>query len=104
MHWGIESERLPDLRIILRSAWKSTTICIHRLRTTTDVMQVLDIDKWHEVSAFQWLTGWPQENLLDPLHGPSLTVSSSQITLFWVNCFSQQQLLALHAAQMPLCA
>ena len=39
------------------------------------VVQVLEIDKWHEVSAFQWLTGWPQENLLDALHGPALTVS-----------------------------
>lgn len=48
-------------------------------------MQVLEIDKWHEVSAFQWLTGWPQENLLDPLHGPSLTVSplSCQCTSAW---------------------
>ena len=52
-----------------------------RLHTISDVVQVLETDKWHEVSAFQWLTGWPQENLLDPLHGPSLTVSLSQITL-----------------------
>lgn len=44
-------------------------------------VQVLEIDKWHEVSAFQWLTGWPQENLLDALHGPALTVSSRYTSL-----------------------
>ncbi|KAL0028975.1 hypothetical protein WJX77_009213 [Trebouxia sp. C0004] len=34
--------------------------------------QVLDRPSWHQVAAFQWLTGWPQENLIDPLHGSSL--------------------------------
>ncbi|KAA6419035.1 MAG: guanylate kinase, partial [Trebouxia sp. A1-2] len=34
--------------------------------------QVLDRPSWHQVAAFQWLTGWPQENLMDPLHGPSI--------------------------------
>lgn len=57
-----------------------------RLHTVFGVVQVLETDKWHEVSAFQWLTGWPQENLLDPLHGPSLTVSLSQITLLLFKC------------------
>ncbi|KAL3144063.1 adenylate kinase [Trebouxia sp. C0010 RCD-2024] len=31
--------------------------------------QVLDMSLWHQVAAFQWLTGWPQENLMDPMHG-----------------------------------
>lgn len=67
--------------------WSSRTaaapVCLHPVPVfrasclpehITEYMQVLDTDKWHEVSAFQWLTGWPQENLLDPLHGPSLMV------------------------------
>lgn len=37
-------------------------------------VQVLNKSSWQQVAAFQWLTGWPQENLMDPLHGPTLMV------------------------------
>ncbi|KAK9808730.1 hypothetical protein WJX72_002676 [[Myrmecia] bisecta] len=33
--------------------------------------EMLEVGLPHQVPAFQWLTGWPQENLLDPLSGIS---------------------------------
>lgn len=44
------------------------------LDSFTGSLQVLDKSLWQQVAAFQWLTGWPQENLTDPLHGPSIAV------------------------------
>ena len=55
-------------------------------------IQVLDMPFWHLISAFSWLTGWTQENLLDPQHGPSLAVMPK----FTCLCPSQLESIQWH--------
>lgn len=43
---------------------------------------------WHQVAAFQWLTGWPQENLMDPMHGLTVAVQTSHSQSFSRRCLA----------------
>ena len=58
-------------------------------------LQVLGMSSWHQVAAFQWLTGWPQENLLNPLHGSILGVRFVGVCS-GVSCLLYSTVWALH--------